>query len=134
MVAGDINGDGAINDRAFIPDSATLGSLLTNGSKGARECLASQMGRVADRASCQGPVTFTSALGIKLNPAKLRLPKRAQIGIAISNPVAALDYALHGAADVRGWRQAIPPDHNLLFVRGFYAANKKFLYDVNQRF
>jgi hypothetical protein len=134
MVVGDINGDGAINDRAYIPDSAALGSLLRNGSPGARDCLARQIGRVVDRASCQGPMTFTSALGIKLNPAKLGLPKRATIGLSIANPIGVVDYALHGANDVRGWGQAIPPDQNLLFVRGFDPVKKEFLYDVNERF
>jgi hypothetical protein len=92
------------------------------------------MGRVADRASCQGPMTFTSALGIKLNPAKLGLPKRATIGLSIANPIGVVDYALHGADDVRGWGQAIPPDQNLLFVRGFDPVKMEFLYDVNERF
>jgi hypothetical protein len=134
MIGGDVNGDGALNDRAYIADSAALGSLMVNGSEGARECLARQMGRIADRASCQGPTTFTSALGIKLNPAKLGLPKRATIGLSISNPIGVVDYALHGAGDVRGWGQAIPPDQNLLFVRGFDPVKKEFLYDVNERF
>src|SRR5205085_9577566 len=74
MVAGDVNGDGAINDRAFIPDpaamsdtasAAALRSILANGSPGARACLHRQSGTIGSRASCQGPMTFTSALGIK---------------------------------------------------------------------
>jgi hypothetical protein len=73
-------------------------------------------------------------LGIKLNPAKLKLPKRATIGLSISNPIGVVDYAVHGGDDIRGWGQAIPPDQNLLFVRGFDPVKKEFLYEVNQRF
>jgi hypothetical protein len=134
MVSGDVNGDGTVNDRAFIPDAVTLGTLLIDGSAGARQCLSRQVGRIAERASCQGPTMFTSALGIKLNPAKLRLPQRATIGLQVSNPIGIVDYALHGSEDVRGWGQAIPPDPNLLFVRGFDPVTKAFSYDVNQRF
>jgi hypothetical protein len=35
---------------------------------------------------------------------------------------------------VRGWGQNIPPDQNLLFVRGFDPSAKQFKYEVNQRF
>jgi hypothetical protein len=44
------------------------------------------------------------------------------------------DLALHGSNDPRGWGQNIPPDQNLLFVRGFDPAARRFQYDVNQRF
>src|SRR5206468_8670452 len=64
LVGGDINGDGRMNDRAFAfnpADAAARGDtavangitrLLANTSTRARDCLLSQMGRVADRSSC----------------------------------------------------------------------------------
>jgi hypothetical protein len=143
MVASDINGDGAINDRAFIPDPAAtadaaiasaLRSLLTNGSSPARSCLARQLNQLSERGSCQAPWSVANALQIKFNPQKIGLPKRATVSFQILNPLGLADLALHGASDIRGWGQNIPPDQNLLFVRGFDAASHQFKYDVNQRF
>jgi hypothetical protein len=41
---------------------------------------------------------------------------------------------LHGTNDIRGWGQSIPPDQNLLYVRGFDPTARQFKYEVNQRF
>jgi hypothetical protein len=143
MIASDINGDGANNDRAFIPDPAAtsdtgaakaLRSLLDNGSSQARACLLAQLNHLSERGSCQAPWTVANALQIKFNPQKVGLPKRATISLQVLNPLGLADLALHGANDVRGWGQNIPPDQNLLFVRGFDAASRQFKYEVNQRF
>jgi hypothetical protein len=56
------------------------------------------------------------------------------IVLGIQNPLGLADLALHGNDNLRGWGQDIPPDQNLLFVRGFDPATKRFRYDVNQRF
>src|SRR5512143_3526419 len=64
VVAGDINGDGYANDRAFVFDPARAGdstlaagmrSLLASGSSSARKCLAGQPRQMASRNSCPGP-------------------------------------------------------------------------------
>ena len=61
MVAGDINGDGYANDRAFIPAASNdalangISSLIETGSAEAKDCLAKQRGHLAARNSCQGP-------------------------------------------------------------------------------
>src|SRR5262249_23659162 len=47
VVAGDVNGDGFANDRAFVFDGRS------------RACLQRQVGRIADRNSCEGPWTAT---------------------------------------------------------------------------
>ena len=142
MVATDVNGDGANDDRAFVFDpaaasnSATEGmaTLLTTGSSSARACLTKQLGRLASRGSCQAPWTVANAVQLKFNPQRIGLPKRATVSFTVLNPLGIADLSLHGAKGVRGWGEVIPPDENLLFVRGFDAANHRFLYDVNQRF
>ncbi len=75
FVAGDINGDGSSNDRAFIFDpsrvadtavSRGLRDLLTSGSASARDCLSRQINTIAGRNSCVGPwsATMNAALVI----------------------------------------------------------------------
>ena len=143
MIASDVNGDGAANDRAFIFDpSATTGpamasamrTLLANGSPAARDCLERQLGHLASRGSCQAPWTVANALQVKFNPRKIGLPKRATVSLQVLNPLGLADLALHGTANARGWGQRIPPDENLLFVRGFNPVTREYEYDVNQRF
>jgi len=143
MVATDVNGDGVNNDRAFVPDPAAvldavtataMSALLTSGSTSARNCLTRQLNRLAERASCQSPWVVSNAVQIKFNPQKIGLPKRATVSLQVINPLGLADLALHGTTDVRGWGQNIPPDQNLLFVRGFDPSAKQFKYEVNQRF
>ncbi|MGH7617661.1 MAG: hypothetical protein ACREPM_10565, partial [Gemmatimonadaceae bacterium] len=142
LIASDVNGDGAVNDRAFVfdPSKSTdsvaraMGALLATGAPAARDCLSRQLGRLASRASCQAPWTVANAMQLKFNPAKIRLPKRATVSLVLGNPLGIVDLALHGASDTRGWGQQIPPDENLLFVRGFDPKTRAFTYAVNQRF
>jgi hypothetical protein len=143
MVANDINGDGYLNDRAFVFDPAASGdsalsagmrSLLANGSRSARECLESQLGRVASRNSCQGPWTSTANLTISFNPVKVRMPQRANLSFQIANPLAAADVLMHGESHLHGWGQQFFPTSQLLFVRGFDPAKQQFKYEVNPRF
>ncbi|HUQ46898.1 MAG TPA: carboxypeptidase regulatory-like domain-containing protein [Gemmatimonadaceae bacterium] len=149
MVAGDINGDGYNNDRAFIPqvssDPALLStldpalangiqSLLNNGSASAKNCLQSQPGKLAARNSCQGPWISTANMSVSFNPVKVRMPQRATMSFQISNPLGAADMLLHGSSSLRGWGQPTNPDPQLLYVRGFDPVAKKYKYEVNQRF
>ncbi|MEP6496131.1 MAG: hypothetical protein ABJF01_25885, partial [bacterium] len=143
MVAGDVNGDGTLNDRAFVFDPArtsdsttasAMRSLLATGTAPARDCLMKQLNTLAGRGTCQAPWTANAGLLVKFNPQKIGLPKRLNIILNIQNPLGLADLALHGTNDVRGWGQNIAPDQNLLFVRGFDPESHQFKYDVNQRF
>ncbi len=143
MIAGDVNGDGYLNDRAFVFDPARssdaslasgMRSLLVNGAPAARSCLAKQLQQLAARASCQAPWLITASLRITLNPQRVRLPKRANVVINFTNPLAIADLIAHGNANTRGWGQDIPPQQALLFVRGFDPLSKQFRYVVNDRF
>jgi hypothetical protein len=143
LVGGDINGDGYANDRAFIFDpsktadsalAAGMQKLLSTGSQSARDCLVSQMNRVAGRNTCEGPWTSTAYLTFSFNPVKVRMPQRATISFQIANPLAAADVLMHGEDRLHGWGQPFIPTSQLLFVRGFDAASQTYKYDVNQRF
>jgi hypothetical protein len=144
MVAGDVNGDGYANDRAFVfrpADAAAIDpalaaameSLLRTGSRAARECLRSQLGKLAARNSCEGPWTSTASMSVSFNPLKVRMPQRATLSFQISNPLGAADLLLHGSK-LRGWGQQVFPDQSLLYVRGFDAQTQRFRYEVNERF
>jgi hypothetical protein len=140
MVAGDINGDGYANDRAFIPAGRFepladgIQSLIQNGSPEARSCLEKQLGRLAARNSCQGPWFSTASMSISFNPVKVRMPQRATLSFQLSNPLGAADLLMHGSSKVHGWGQPSIPDNQLLYVRGFDPQSRKYTYEVNQRF
>ena len=143
MISGDVNGDGVSNDRAFVFDPArtadtsianAMRSLLANGTSSARGCLLRQMNTLSSRGSCQAPWIANAAMQIRFNPQKIGLPKRANVILQIQNPLGIADLAMHGSNGLRGWGQAIAPDQNLLYVRGFDPTAKQFKYDVNQRF
>ncbi len=143
LVASDINGDGIANDRAFIADpahatdsalAAGMRGLLAAGSGSARACLTAQLGRIASRSSCQGPWTAAANLTLLVNPVKVGLSQRANLAFQISNPLAVADVILHGENGLHGWGQSAAPSNQLLFVRGFDAATRRYRYDVNQRF
>ncbi len=142
FVAGDINGDGASNDRAFIFDpsrvadtavSRGLRDLLNSGSASARDCLSRQINTIAGRNSCVGPwsATFNAALVIP------QLPKtngRMQATLNLANPLGGLDQLLHGSDKLHGWGSTPFIDGTLYQVRGFDPAARQFLYQVNPRF
>lgn len=143
MVAGDVNGDGLSNDRAFIasPSSsadparaAAMQSLLASTTPSVRNCLQRQLNTLAAFGSCETPWTANGTLAIRFNPQKIGLPKRTTVSLVVQNTLALADLALHGNNDLRGWGENLPPDQSLLFVRGFDPATKQFKYDVNQRF
>lgn len=143
-VAGDINGDGNRNDRAFIfrpsdnPGTSlatSLQALMDNGSSGARNCLKEQLGQIAARNSCVGPwTTGNTTLRISINASKIRLPQRTALSFTVTNPVGAADLLMHGQDKLHGWGQTPQIDQSLLFVRGYDASSGKFNYEVNQRF
>jgi hypothetical protein len=142
-IAGDVNGDGYSNDRAFVFDpaaasdqamSTSMRSLLEDGSTAAKDCLRRQLGTLAARHSCQGPWTSNANLSLSFNPLKVRMPQRATLSFSVSNPLGAADLLLHGQNRLRGWGQFAFADPTLLYVRGFDSASKRFRYEVNPRF
>ncbi|HEX6574452.1 MAG TPA: carboxypeptidase regulatory-like domain-containing protein [Gemmatimonadaceae bacterium] len=139
MVAGDINGDGYANDRAFIPGvnpsaGTNTADLLPNAPDNVRECLDKQRGQLAGRNSCQGPWYSTASMSFSFNPLKVRMPQRASLSFQVSNPLGAADLLMHGSGKLRGWGQPTQPDNQLLYVRGFNPATRAYNYEVNQRF
>ncbi len=142
MVAGDVNGDGYQNDRAFIPSltdadpalAASVRSLLDNTTSEARSCLENQLGTLAGRNSCHSPWTSSASMSVSFNPVKVRMPQRATLSFQISNPLGAADLLLNGSDNLKGWGQPSFPDQQLLYVRGFDRQAQRFRYEVNQRF
>jgi hypothetical protein len=142
-IAGDVNGDGYSNDRAFVfdPSSASdqtvagaMRSLLETGSGPAKDCLRKQLGAIASRNSCIGPWTSNANLSISFNPLKVRMPQRATLSFSVSNPLGAADLLLHGESKLHGWGQFTFVDPTLLYVRGFDSTTKRYKYEVNPRF
>ncbi|HEU0299674.1 MAG TPA: hypothetical protein VFR37_09475, partial [Longimicrobium sp.] len=146
LVAGDVNGDGLVNDRAFIfdPRSAAdpvvaqgMDRLLAAAPSGVRRCLRAQAGRVADHNGCRTRWSHSLDLNARLQFGS-RLEdsphRRVTFWVVASNVTAGLDYLLHRADGLRGWGQAAGVDNRLLTVRGFDPAARTFQYDVNPRF
>ena len=145
-VGGDVNGDGARNDRAFVfdPGSAAIASdtalvngmqRLLDGAPGAvRECLDAQLGRIAGRNSCRGDWTSSLDLQANIRPNLPKLNRRLTFNVTAINPLAGLDELFHGSDNLHGWGQPNRPDQTLLYVRGFDAAQQRFVYQVNERF
>jgi hypothetical protein len=143
VIAGDVNGDGYANDRAFIhsPNGATdpalageMQQLLSSTSGRTRRCLEKQLDRIAARNSCRGPWSSTASLTISFDRAKFRMPQRGELSLSLSNPLGAADLLVNGSGNLQGWGQNASPDASLLYVRGFDAATQQYRYEVNQRF
>ena len=138
-VDGDMNGDGAINDRAFVfgsaasPDvSAAMARLRDEAPAGARRCLERQQGRIAARNSCSGP--WLATLDARATIVPNQQSKRLSVTLLATNLTGAADYLLHGAGGLRGWGQPRVPDPTLLYVRGFDPVARAFRYEVNPGF
>lgn len=144
MVAGDVNGDGYSNDRAFVfdptrasdPTAATaMQSLLAHAPSYARDCLLRQTGRVADRNSCTGPWSMPMLnLSFTPDPYMLHLGNRGNLSIYVNNILSGMDQVLHGTDHLHGWGQYAFTDPTLLTVRGFDPSTNRFKYTVNPLF
>ena len=145
LVAGDINGDGSRNDRAFVanPAAATdtaLGNgmtrLLATTGSAARRCLTEQLGTIAGRNSCDSP--WTGALDLQLNwrPASAGLNRRLTLSLQMLNVLTGVDQLVHGSNGLRGWGQQGVTDRTLLYVRGFdrTPGAERYVYQVNEHF
>ena len=143
IVAGDINGDGAVNDRAFIFDPGTasprvatgMRELLSSTSGEARTCLTGQLGVVARRNSCRRPwSTMMNARWNFEHRFGADIYRYVTGSINFANPLAGLDQLFHGGNNLRGWGLPAAPDPTLYYVRGFDPSTKQFVYEVNPRF
>jgi hypothetical protein len=142
-IAGDVNGDGLANDRAFIFDPGRVAddqlangmrSLLAGAPSQARECLLQQLNAPAERNSCRGPWTATLNARIGLINRFSFTRRSFNAVLHLSNALGGLDQLLHGADHLQGWGGAALPDPTLLTVRGFDPAAPRFRYEVNPRF
>ncbi|HEX8362464.1 MAG TPA: TonB-dependent receptor [Longimicrobium sp.] len=142
-VGGDINGDGARNDRAFVFDPAStadpavagaMARLLESSSGRVRECLRSQLGSIADRNSCRNPWTMGLDVRANLRPTLPRLRNRLTLSVDAVNTLGGLDRLIHGSSGLSGWGQQNRADPVLLYPRGFDPATQSYRYEVNERF
>src|SRR5213079_3131243 len=138
-----INGDGARNDRAFIfvpataPDTAVgnaMRTLIADAPGAVRQCLVSQLARVAARNACTGPWQPSFDLQLSWRPAWFGLERRLTLSLLTVNLLGGLDQWLHGAANLHGWGYGAWPDPVLLYVNGFDPTANRFRYTVNGRF
>jgi hypothetical protein len=144
IIGSDVNGDGLVNDRAFVFDPSAvsdpnfangLRSLHDVASSSARKCLDAQRGIAAGRNSCEGP--WTTALNMQMSASGTRLKLGQRLGLVtlnLSNPLGGLDQLLHGSSNLKGWGTAATADPVLFNVRGFDPVAGRFLYAVNPRF
>lgn len=143
VVAGDVNGDGRSNDRAFVFDPATtrdsitrdeMASLLASRHGAARTCLVRQFGTVAARNSCSGPPTGALTITLAPDPYRLHLGNRGKLTLIATNVLTAIDALVHGSGRLHGWGAAGAPDAVLMAVRDFDPVDKRFEYTVNPAF
>ncbi len=143
LVGGDINGDGARNDRAFVFDPATatdpvvangMARVLENVPGRVRECLISQMGELAARNSCLAPWSYSLDVRANVRPELPGIGRRLTISVDAVNTLSGVDRLIHGMDGLRGWGQSVRPDNVLLYPRGFDPASQSFQYEVNERF
>lgn len=142
IVAGDVNGDGWVNDRAFVFSSGNgadgtgegLRNLLATAPGAARGCLHENEGRIFARNACRGP--WSAALNARAEFASpIRgTANRATVAITLSNPLGGLDRLVNGSGHLRGWGTSGPPDPVLYYVRGFDSAAGQYRYAVNPAF
>jgi hypothetical protein len=141
-VGGDVNGDGWQGDRAFVFDPARvtdaalsqgLKDLMTHGSSSVRNCLTSQTNTLAGRNSCVGP-WFASMNASLLMGNVPRTNNRMSATLNLANPLGGIDQLLHGSDNLRGWGATPFMDGTLYQVRGFDAAARRYVYQVNPRF
>lgn len=144
LVSSDVNGDGRVNDRAYLFAPGVAGNAeldaglqrLRAGARGSiRKCLEAGGGRPAARNSCEGP--WTANLHAQLTTQigdYLALTRPTRVAVAIANPLGGLDQLLHGSRNLRGWGAPAFPDPVLYNVRGFDPGTNRFVYEVNPRF
>ena len=146
LVNGDINGDGNTgNDRAFIPDPATitdtsfarqLNELIGNAPAAARRCITSQLGRMAGANSCRTPWQARFDISASLTPPSgWSYSDRLRLTFDLSNANGALVRALGLENTPLGQSPlSTNPNATLFYVTGFDPNTNQFRYRVNQLF
>jgi hypothetical protein len=139
MIAGDVNGDGQWNDRAFVFDpshtadsalAAAMGHLVTASPQRVRKCLLREIGRIASPNSCTGSWSQALTLAYTTQP-----PGSAFFyWVYVENVLAGVDQLIHRRGMERGWGQLQFPDQTLLQVTGFDQARSRYTYAVNSHF
>lgn len=122
LVGGDINGDGLVNDRAFVTSAASH-----------HACLRDQVGHIAAPGSCRGSAQASLNASVVIPGILLRLPARSTITVGLINPIVGVDQMLHGR-NVKGWGQVGSPDPVLVNAVGFDNKNREFRYATNPAF
>jgi hypothetical protein len=146
LVSGDINGDGSSgNDRAFIPDPAAtsdtslarqLTDLISHARSGARECLTSQLGRMAGANSCRTPWQARVDVSASVTPpSSWGYNDRLRLTMNMLNASGALVRLLRLENTPLGQTTlSTTPNATLLYVTGFDPSTRQFRYRVNQLF
>ncbi len=143
LIGTDVNGDGLANDRAFIVDPSRasdqelargMSELLRSASSNVRSCLQRQLGTAAGRASCESPWAASANAQLSLSGRAFGFRRLNMVSLNLTNPLAGLDYALHGANALRGWGVIAQPDPVLYTARSFQSDHDRFVYVVNPRF
>jgi hypothetical protein len=143
MVSQGVTGSGAQVPGAFVFDPAStrdtavasaMRALLAHGPAQARECLRSQLGRLAALNSCTGPWQPVLDLQANFHPAWFGLDRRFTLSLIVTNVLTGLDAMVHGPNHLAGWGDPGMPDPVLLYVEGFDQTTQAFHYNVNSRF
>jgi hypothetical protein len=142
LVNRDINGDGARNDRAWVPDAAGGDAALATGMTRllarvpgrVRRCLERQPGRIAGRNTCRDPWTSGLDLRASVRPDVRGIQRRITVSIDTRNTLTGLDVLLHGRTGARGWGEGQRAEPILLTVTGYDQQAGAFLYEVNEAF
>ena len=144
LIGTDVNGDGLVNDRAFIfhPDSiassqpglaAALRGMMDGDGRVAK-CLREQLGTIAGASTCDGPWTTYTNLRLDYTGLIHVGGHAVRAGLNVANPIAGVDLLLHGAAKSHGWGQPALVDAVLLQPSAFDAAGGRYHYRVNRGF
>ncbi len=145
MVGRDINGDGVVNDRAFVPTAGSsdpalvdaLTAMMTDLSGGVTHCLTAQAGRVASANSCRAPWRARIDLGVRagagLTPGGSTGRLRFQAHLVNATTALARLFGL-SSSSLLGGGQGMSIDRTLLNVTGFDPVTRSFQYQVNPRF
>jgi Carboxypeptidase regulatory-like domain len=143
LVAGDINGDGSANDRAFIFNPKTVADtgvangmtrLLATAPQRIKACLETQLGSIAGRNSCFSEWYPNISAQVNYRPDRFGLKRNLMISFALNNPISGVDLLLHGQDNLQGWGQPPRINPNLLYVTGFNPQTNNFIYSVNEKF
>jgi hypothetical protein len=139
----DVTGTGAQVPAAFVFDPVTtrdtgvasaMRSLLDQGPANVRDCLRSQLGRLAGLNSCVGPWQPVLNLQVNVHPGWFGRDRRLTVSFIVNNVLTGLDALVHGPNHLAGWGDPGTPDPVLLYVQGFDPVAQAFHYTVNARF